>query len=1069
MSQAAANEVLSKKPKRRVEWVQKRLREELATPGLNRDVLYEVLTRKEGRAFAQEVSANDAVRVYGAIQFAMDLFTVRQQKQLQAQSYYLRQMHDKEQARTEETARVAKAKRQEASAAKAQGSSPPATGASGSSADKAELASARRRAEARAAFVAPSLAAPAAPRVGPRPAPGERLIADASSAGVPAVAPAAAPVHAPAATADPVVPVLPADLGPLEVAAVIQSSSAGGGGGDGMAAQSEEPAHQDDELEIPDWAPKTPPEDEEGMPPLPVPTFRPTGLWTSIVREESSVPCAALATTSPVAAVAAPAPSLQSRSRSRSHSRTAIVTPTASATIVGIAKSRSSPSLQRSRPRAASPEGVVVSAVHSERGDGRQSSEDGLLGDFGLASPSRSSSSSSAPPPEPSAAPVPAEAPAVASSSASVVEAGALEAKASVGSKLSPGRGPVPKSPVPKRLLRKKDLPGAVDGEASASSSLKELASDSGGRLPSPRPPSPVETKNVSENGLPREALLGDPLGLTTLAPEKEAPLEDLPDPLGLAEQLREQQEESARRRESSAPPSMASSAGEEEMNSEQQQPQMTIRRRVRKRKRRQREDSHDELPRKEPPHQRRDALVGAVEALRPPTRLTPAPLAPGSAWPPVGLSPFDVSGLPAAMAPAATVMHAAPAWPPPPRPAAPAVAQRPRPPPVVRSVRLTQAPLAEPLPSLLDEAAAAVGLRPPVAWARPLSKRSPTSFDTSFWKPPPLPAPELEERESFRTSVGRATGSRAAAPVTATMQPGAVPSALRQRRRRRAGAGGADGSGGGAVVAGTGEEGVDGESSVGQKALVDPYLELQDSSAGGPIVLDDDDEEEEEEYKKHDSRTKLEQKHHEVQALRKRLKHDPDDWAEWEDDWTEDWAPDERVRPWSSKAHAVAAEMAPGHCSSVDGDYAPLPPLPSPTRLRPVARGARTEVYCGRKVFLAAQQQRPPPLREGLHLAAKLHDERLAENKRQLQEMLARRRALSAVNAVATAAASAANPLPRGAARSGGLGSRADVSKRSRLSSDAHSSVRDLDVPVGDEDDIVEIIEPVGKTSRTR
>lgn len=160
---------------------------------------------------------------------------------------------------------------------------------------------------------------------------------------------------------------------------------------------------------------------------------------------------------------------------------------------------------------------------------------------------------------------------------------------------------------------------------------------------------------------------------------------------------------------------------------------------------------------------------------------------------------------------------------------------------------------------------------------------------------------------------------------------------------------------------------------------------------------------------------------------------------------------------------------MAPGHCSSVDGDYAPLPPSPSPPHLRLVARGARTEVYCGRKALPAVQQQRPPPLREGLHLAAKLHDERLAENKRQLQEMLARRRALSAVNAVATAAASAANPLPRGAARSGGLGSHADVSKRSRLSSDARSSVRDLDVPAGDEDDIVEIIEPMGKTSRTR
>ncbi|CAK0860430.1 unnamed protein product [Prorocentrum cordatum] len=97
MSQAVdANEILSRKPKRRAEWVQKKLREEISAPGINRDLLYEVLTRKEGRAFASDLGDGDAVRTYAAVLQAMGSFTARQQKQLKGDTFVLRQAHVRE-------------------------------------------------------------------------------------------------------------------------------------------------------------------------------------------------------------------------------------------------------------------------------------------------------------------------------------------------------------------------------------------------------------------------------------------------------------------------------------------------------------------------------------------------------------------------------------------------------------------------------------------------------------------------------------------------------------------------------------------------------------------------------------------------------------------------------------------------------------------------------------------------------------------------------------------------------------------------------------------------------------
>jgi len=101
MSQVVvASEVLARKPKRRVEWVQKRLRDEMAAPGEYRDILYQVLTHKEGRAFTAELGAADATRVYAVVLQAIDTFTVKQQRQLQAENFILRQMHMKEQERS---------------------------------------------------------------------------------------------------------------------------------------------------------------------------------------------------------------------------------------------------------------------------------------------------------------------------------------------------------------------------------------------------------------------------------------------------------------------------------------------------------------------------------------------------------------------------------------------------------------------------------------------------------------------------------------------------------------------------------------------------------------------------------------------------------------------------------------------------------------------------------------------------------------------------------------------------------------------------------------------------------
>lgn len=99
--------MLAKKPKRRVEWVQKRLKEDLAIT--HRDSVYEVLVRKEGRAFAADISGADCVRTYNAVLAAIELFTTKQQKRLQADTFLLRKIHTQEQERQKAAQAKAKA------------------------------------------------------------------------------------------------------------------------------------------------------------------------------------------------------------------------------------------------------------------------------------------------------------------------------------------------------------------------------------------------------------------------------------------------------------------------------------------------------------------------------------------------------------------------------------------------------------------------------------------------------------------------------------------------------------------------------------------------------------------------------------------------------------------------------------------------------------------------------------------------------------------------------------------------------------------------------------------------
>lgn len=99
--------MLAKKPKRRVEWVQKRLKEDLAIT--HRDSVYEVLVRKEGRAFAADISGADCVRTYNAVLAAIELFTTKQQKRLQEDTFLLRKIHIQEQERQKAAQAKAKA------------------------------------------------------------------------------------------------------------------------------------------------------------------------------------------------------------------------------------------------------------------------------------------------------------------------------------------------------------------------------------------------------------------------------------------------------------------------------------------------------------------------------------------------------------------------------------------------------------------------------------------------------------------------------------------------------------------------------------------------------------------------------------------------------------------------------------------------------------------------------------------------------------------------------------------------------------------------------------------------
>eukprot|EP00435_Cladocopium_sp_Y103_P033646 s441_g8.t1 len=87
--------------------VQKRLKEDLAIT--HRDSLYEVLVRKEGRAFAADISGADAVRTYNAVLAAIELFTTKQQRHLQADTFLLRKIHSQEQERHKAAQAKAKA------------------------------------------------------------------------------------------------------------------------------------------------------------------------------------------------------------------------------------------------------------------------------------------------------------------------------------------------------------------------------------------------------------------------------------------------------------------------------------------------------------------------------------------------------------------------------------------------------------------------------------------------------------------------------------------------------------------------------------------------------------------------------------------------------------------------------------------------------------------------------------------------------------------------------------------------------------------------------------------------
>eukprot|EP00930_Biecheleria_cincta_P055085 TRINITY_DN41453_c0_g1_i1.p1 TRINITY_DN41453_c0_g1~~TRINITY_DN41453_c0_g1_i1.p1 ORF type:complete len:810 (-),score=184.70 TRINITY_DN41453_c0_g1_i1:24-2453(-) len=107
MSNLTALDVLAKNPKRRVEWVLKKLKEELAIT--HRDLLYEVLTRRDGRAFASEVTGRDAMRTYNAVLAAIDLFTNKQKKHLQMDNFILRKLHADEQEKTEKEKEDARA------------------------------------------------------------------------------------------------------------------------------------------------------------------------------------------------------------------------------------------------------------------------------------------------------------------------------------------------------------------------------------------------------------------------------------------------------------------------------------------------------------------------------------------------------------------------------------------------------------------------------------------------------------------------------------------------------------------------------------------------------------------------------------------------------------------------------------------------------------------------------------------------------------------------------------------------------------------------------------------------
>jgi len=88
MPAAPVDEVLARKPQRRVDWLVAQLRKEAAAPtGLRRDLIFAVLSRRDGRAVVQDLSVQLMAKLHEAIHEHIELFTFRQQRVLTSDSF----------------------------------------------------------------------------------------------------------------------------------------------------------------------------------------------------------------------------------------------------------------------------------------------------------------------------------------------------------------------------------------------------------------------------------------------------------------------------------------------------------------------------------------------------------------------------------------------------------------------------------------------------------------------------------------------------------------------------------------------------------------------------------------------------------------------------------------------------------------------------------------------------------------------------------------------------------------------------------------------------------------------